>query len=150
MRCCGRRMECRSSTRISRWCSSLVSILISISTTLFVFYNILVVVVKSNSTVPSTARPAEHASSPPLNLHANRETYSGPRVEICRLRREGYSANFQQLSMRPFDLKSKGCQQPILWSHLPRPSRRTRNRALGDLTWCVRLSDVGMSYIVIT
>ena len=26
---------------------------------------------------------------------------------------EGYSANFQQLSMRPFDLRSKGCQQPL-------------------------------------
>ena len=64
---CGRRMERRSSPRSSRWCSSLVSILISISTTLLCFYNILVVVVKSNSTAPSTARPAEHASSPPSN-----------------------------------------------------------------------------------
>ena len=58
---------------------------------------------------------------------------------------EGYSANFQQLSMRPFDLRSQGCQQPVSWSRLPRPSRRSRGRALGDLTWCVRLSDVGMS-----
>ena len=33
--------------------------------------------VKSNSTAPPAARPAEHASSPPLNPHANRETYSG-------------------------------------------------------------------------
>ena len=62
---------------------------------------------------------------------------------------EGYSANFQQLSMRPFDLRSKGCQQPVSWSRLPRPSPRSRGRALGDLTRCVRLSDVGMSYIVI-
>ena len=30
-------------------------------------------------------------------------------------------------------------------SRLPRPSRRSRGRALGDLTRCVRLSDVGMS-----
>ena len=58
---------------------------------------------------------------------------------------EGYSANFQQLSMRPFDLRSKGCQQPVSWSRLPRLSRRSRGRALGDLTRCVRLSDVGMS-----
>ena len=58
---------------------------------------------------------------------------------------EGYSANFQQLSMRPFDLRSEGCQQPVSWSRLPQPSPRSRGRALGDLTWCVRLSDVGMS-----
>ena len=32
--------------------------------------------IKSNSTAPLTARPAEDASSPPLNPHANRETYS--------------------------------------------------------------------------
>ena len=73
---------------------------------------------------------------------------SGPMGEYPIL--EGYSANFQQLSMRPFDLRSKGCQQPVSWSCLPRPSRRSRGRALGDLTRCVRLSDVGMSYIVIT
>ena len=63
---------------------------------------------------------------------------------------EGYSANFQQLSMRPFDLRSKGHQQPVSWSRLPRPSPRSHGRTLGDLTRCVRLSDVGMSYIVIT
>ena len=143
-------MERGSNPQSCRWCSSLVSILISISTTLLCFYNILVVVVKSNSTASSTARPAEHASSPPLNPHANRETYSDPREEICRLPREGYSANFQQLSMRPFDLRSKGCQQPVSWSRLPRPSGRSRGCALRDLTRCVRLSDVGMSYIVIT
>src|SRR3954470_23037863 len=55
---------------------------------------------------------------------------------------EGYSANFQQLSMRPFDLRSKGYQQPVSWSRLPRPSRRSCGRALGDLTRWVRLSDV--------
>ena len=32
--------------------------------------------VKLNSTVPPAVGPAEHASSPPLNPHANRETYS--------------------------------------------------------------------------
>ena len=58
---------------------------------------------------------------------------------------EGYSTNFQQLSMRPFDLRSKGCQQPISWSRLPRPSPRSGGRALEDLRRCVRLSDVGMS-----
>ena len=58
---------------------------------------------------------------------------------------EGYSANFQQLSMRPFDLRPKGCQQPVSWSRLPRLSRRSHGSSLGDLTRCVRLSDVGMS-----
>ena len=62
---------------------------------------------------------------------------------------EGYSINFQQLSMRPFDLRSKGCQQPVSRLRLPWPSPRSRGRTLGDLTRCVRLSDVGMSYIVI-
>ena len=61
---------------------------------------------------------------------------------------EGYSVKFQQLSMWPFDLRSKGCQQPVSWPRLPRPSPRSCVRALGDLTRCVRLSDVGMSYIV--
>ena len=63
---------------------------------------------------------------------------------------EGYSEIFQHLSMLPFDLKSKDCQQPVSWWRLPRPSSRSRGRTLVDLTRCVRLSDVGMSYIVIT
>jgi hypothetical protein len=80
---------------------------------------------------------------------------------------EGYSANFQQLSMRPFDLRSKGCQQPVSWSRLPRPSPRSCpwrfQTAINEHFFayfacvkllppsrCVRLSDVGMSYLVIT
>jgi len=81
----------------------------------------------------------------PLDLRSND---SRPMGEYPIL--EGYSTNFQQLSMRPFDLGSKGCQQPVSWLRLPRPSPYSRSRALGDLTRCVRLSDVGMSYIVIT
>ena len=30
---------------------------------------------------------------------------------------EGYSANFQQLSMRPFDLRSKGSRKPVSWEN---------------------------------
>ena len=60
---------------------------------------------------------------------------------------EGYSANFQELSMRPFDLTSKGSSS--LYYGRAYHNRRVA-RALGDLTRCVRLSDVGMSYIVIT
>ena len=71
------------------------SLLLSLSLLLFfLFYNILVAV-KLNSTAPPTARPAEHASlppsNPPLNPHANRETYSGPWEEICRLPLENNS-----------------------------------------------------------
>ena len=77
------------------------SLFLSLSLLLFfVFYNILVVVVKSNSTAPSTAWPAEHPprlhQTPPLNPHANRETYSGPQEEICRLPLEN-DCHFQSI-----------------------------------------------------